>query len=155
MTLPLTLFLQLVHKIRACCQRPDESTLQPCVHIYTGTHLPSSISQHGVVIQSCLTVTSWPAACQASLLFTVFQSLLKLMTVPDQQKEALVFQALLEQLFSPSKETLRFFPPLHSFASLNILCSCSVTQLCLTLCDPWTAARQASLSIRVCVCCHS
>ena len=24
---------------------------------------------------------------------------------------------------------------------------CSVTQLCLTLCEPWTAARQASLSI--------
>ena len=26
---------------------------------------------------------------------------------------------------------------------------CSVAQLCLTLCDPWTAARQASLSFTI------
>ena len=30
--------------------------LQLCVRIYTCTHLPSSISQHGVVVQSCLTL---------------------------------------------------------------------------------------------------
>ena len=28
-------------------------------------------------------------------------------------------------------------------------CCCSVTQSCLTLCDPWTAAHQASLSFTI------
>ena len=31
---------------------------------------------------------------------------------------------------------------------LNVSC-CSVTKLCLTLCNPWTAARQASLSFTI------
>ena len=31
----------------------------------------------------------------------------------------------------------------------SALCCCSVAKLCPTLCDPWTAARQASLSFTV------
>ena len=31
-------------------------------------------------------------------------------------------------------------------------CCCSVTQSCLTLCDPWTTARQASLSFIISLC---
>ena len=30
-----------------------------------------------------------------------------------------------------------------------VLCSCSVAQFCLALCDPWTAAHQVSLSITI------
>ena len=31
--------------------------------------------------------------------------------------------------------------------AVNPICGCSVAQSCPTLCDPWTAAHQASLSI--------
>ena len=33
--------------------------------------------------------------------------------------------------------------------NIPLLCCCSITKLCLTLCDPWTAAHQASLSFTV------
>ena len=32
---------------------------------------------------------------------------------------------------------------------LSVLCCCSVTQSCLTLCNPWTAACRASLSFTI------
>ena len=35
-----------------------------------------------------------------------------------------------------------------AYLSIVLFC-CSVTESCLTLCDPWTAARQASLSITI------
>ena len=37
----------------------------------------------------------------------------------------------------------------EEFEILLCCCSCSVAQLCSTLCDPWTAARQASLSFTI------
>ena len=33
--------------------------------------------------------------------------------------------------------------------SLSYICCCSVTELCLALSDPWTTARQASLSFTI------
>ena len=35
------------------------------------------------------------------------------------------------------------------FWSLSYICCCSVTELCLALSDPWTTARQASLSFTI------
>ena len=40
----------------------------------------------------------------------------------------------------------------HGLSPTRVLhncCYCSVTQLCLTLCNPWTAAHQASLSFTI------
>ena len=49
------------------------------------------------------------------------------------------------------QETLWDFPSSISvqLPSLLTLFSCSVTQLCLTLCAPWTTARQAFLSFPI------
>ena len=36
--------------------------------------------------------------------------------------------------------------PVCGYYYVDIVCSVLVTQLCLTLCDPWTIAHQAPLS---------
>ena len=50
-------------------------------------------------------------------------------------------------LFSFQSQCQRMFKPPHSCTHLISVQLSSVAQPCLTLCDPWTAARQASLSI--------
>ena len=49
-------------------------------------------------------------------------------------------------LFSFQSQCQRMFKPPHSCTHLISVQLSSVAQPCLTLCDPWTAARQASLS---------
>ena len=52
-------------------------------------------------------------------------------------------------LFSFQSQCQRMFKPPHSCTHLISVQLSSVAQPCLTLCDPWTAARQASLSITI------
>ena len=48
------------------------------------------------------------------------------------------------QRTSPGASLLKSSPALPSTGWVNLVQFYSVSQLCLTLCDPWTAARQAS-----------
>ena len=50
---------------------------------------------------------------------------------------------------TPNKATELFLLSMLLSVLLEQLCCCSVTQLCLTLCDPTTAARQTSLSLTI------
>ena len=78
--------------------------------------------------------TPWTAACQASLSFTISQSLLKLMSMSQWCHQTISF---LSQCFVRSASRL--------FNSLTLVVqSLSYVWLLLT---PWTAAGQASLSI--------
>ena len=75
--------------------------------------LISLFSSHSVMSNS---VTPWTAACQASLSFTISQSLLKLMSVESVMlSNHLILCCLL--LFLPS-----IFPRIRVFSSESVLC---------------------------------
>ena len=83
-----------------------------------------------------LFVTPWTAARQASLSFTNSQSLLKPMSTESVMPSNHLI--LCRPLLLPPS----IFPSIRVFSNELAL----LTKWCLTLCHPWTAAHQASLS---------
>ena len=79
----------------------------------------------------CLFVTPWTAAHPASLSFTNFQSLLRLMSIEP------VMQCYRLILCRP----LLFLPSTFSASEGGLVQFSSVAQSCLTLCDPMSFSR--------------
>ena len=71
---------------------------------------------HDKVLQSCLTVTPWTAACQTSLSFTISWSLLKLMSI----KSVMPSNHLI--LCCPLFLLLSIFPSIRVFSNESALC---------------------------------
>ena len=84
-------------------------------------------------VQIC--VTPWTEACQASLSFTISQSLLKLMSIESMMSfNPLVFCSPL--LLLPSiLPSIRFYYQVTNLCPLLITGLCLVTQSCPILCD--------------------
>ena len=95
-----------------------------------------------------------PLGRQASLSFTVSQSLLKLLSAESVMPSNFLIYCHPLHLLPSIFPSIRVFPMRQLFVPCgqSIGASASVqfnsaAQASLTLCDPWTAAHQASLSI--------
>ena len=82
-----------------------------------------------------LFVTPWTEACQASLSFTIFQSLVKLMSIESAvpSNHLVLCRPLLLPSILPS---IRVYYQVTNLCPLLMTVLCLVAQSCLILCDP-------------------
>ena len=113
----------------------------PSLKCYTGLLLVPRASDTGFSFWSTLGLTT--SECLITLKQPVFP--LYPSTFPSQIQ--LFFLMALENLFCWIMPCVGNAFDSHIASHLPCCCCCSVTKLCLTLCNPMSAARQASLSI--------
>ena len=95
-----------------------------------------------------LFVTPWTEACQASLSFTIFQSLVKLMSIESAvpSNHLVLCRPLLLPSILPS---IRVYYQVTNLCPLLMTVLCLVAQSCLILCDPMDCDLPGSSSMGI------